>query len=274
MLTQAGPVTRIIRTQGARLMRWFVFMGWALVCAPLLSAQSSDRLPAEGGDIVFTPLIHASVQIEHAGFVIQVDPWSAGDLSRARFYRYRDVSPRPEAGVLARFDDGTPALLEHALGEGRVLVWTSSLDTFWTDLPLQPMFVPLMHELSKHATGYREERTWTPATPELEPGFRTVASPDGPRTVAVNRNRRESDLAPLDAEELLAGVAFGSGAGISEAATPPSPARIEAAQSLWWYVLLVAALLLLAEAALSNRLSSRASWRASPVGDLPRERPE
>lgn len=84
MLTQAGPVTRIIRTQGARLMRWFVFMGWALVCAPLLSAQSSDRLPAEGGDIVFTPLIHASVQIEHAGFVIQVDPWSAGDLSRAK----------------------------------------------------------------------------------------------------------------------------------------------------------------------------------------------
>ena len=47
-------------------------------------AQSSHRLDAEGGDIVLTPLIHASVQIEHAGRVIQVDPWSAGDLSQAK----------------------------------------------------------------------------------------------------------------------------------------------------------------------------------------------
>ena len=49
-----------------------------------LSAQSADRISAEGGDIVFTPIIHASVQVEHAGTVIQVDPWSVGDLSRAK----------------------------------------------------------------------------------------------------------------------------------------------------------------------------------------------
>ena len=49
-----------------------------------LSAQSSHRISAEGGDIVFTPIIHASVQVEHAGTVIHVDPWSAGDLSQAR----------------------------------------------------------------------------------------------------------------------------------------------------------------------------------------------
>jgi L-ascorbate metabolism protein UlaG (beta-lactamase superfamily) len=45
---------------------------------------ASDRFPATGSDIEITPLIHASVQIEHAGKVIQVDPWSAGDLSRAK----------------------------------------------------------------------------------------------------------------------------------------------------------------------------------------------
>ena len=49
-----------------------------------LSAQSSDRISADGGDIVFTPLIHASVQVEYAGTVIHVDPWSAGDLPRAK----------------------------------------------------------------------------------------------------------------------------------------------------------------------------------------------
>lgn len=42
-----------------------------------------DRVPAAGGDIELTPLLHASLQIKHAGFVVQVDPWSAADLSRA-----------------------------------------------------------------------------------------------------------------------------------------------------------------------------------------------
>jgi L-ascorbate metabolism protein UlaG (beta-lactamase superfamily) len=47
-------------------------------------ALATDRFPASGGDIEITPIIHASVQIEHAGKVIQIDPWSAGDLSRAK----------------------------------------------------------------------------------------------------------------------------------------------------------------------------------------------
>lgn len=36
------------------------------------------------GDIEITPFIHSSVQLEHAGKVIQVDPWSQADLSRAK----------------------------------------------------------------------------------------------------------------------------------------------------------------------------------------------
>ncbi len=39
-------------------------------------------MPAAGGDITITPLIHSSIQIEHAGKVIQVDPWSRLDLAR------------------------------------------------------------------------------------------------------------------------------------------------------------------------------------------------
>jgi L-ascorbate metabolism protein UlaG (beta-lactamase superfamily) len=49
-----------------------------------LSAQSPSRIAAEGGDIVITPIMHASVQIEHAGVVVHVDPWSVGDLSAAK----------------------------------------------------------------------------------------------------------------------------------------------------------------------------------------------
>jgi L-ascorbate metabolism protein UlaG (beta-lactamase superfamily) len=48
------------------------------------AALAADRVPAAGGDIEITPILHSSVQIEHAGKVIQVDPWSLGDLSRAK----------------------------------------------------------------------------------------------------------------------------------------------------------------------------------------------
>jgi L-ascorbate metabolism protein UlaG (beta-lactamase superfamily) len=34
--------------------------------------------------VKITPLIHSSVQIEYGDLVIQVDPWSAGDLSRLK----------------------------------------------------------------------------------------------------------------------------------------------------------------------------------------------
>ena len=45
---------------------------------------ADDRIPATGGDITIRPLAHASVQLEHAGLVIQIDPWSRADLSTAR----------------------------------------------------------------------------------------------------------------------------------------------------------------------------------------------
>ena len=50
-----------------------------IAAAPVLAA---DKVPAAGGDITITPLIHSSIQIEHAGKVIQVDPWSMLDLAR------------------------------------------------------------------------------------------------------------------------------------------------------------------------------------------------
>jgi L-ascorbate metabolism protein UlaG (beta-lactamase superfamily) len=48
------------------------------------TGASSDTYPATGGDIKITPLLHSSVQVEHAGKVVQVDPWSMADLSRAK----------------------------------------------------------------------------------------------------------------------------------------------------------------------------------------------
>lgn len=57
---------------------------FAVVAGLTASGGLADRAAATNGDIEITPLVHSSVQIEHAGKVIQVDPWSLGDLSRAK----------------------------------------------------------------------------------------------------------------------------------------------------------------------------------------------
>jgi L-ascorbate metabolism protein UlaG (beta-lactamase superfamily) len=48
-------------------------------------APSTTSIPAKGGDLVITALGHASVQLEHGGKVVLVDPvTSQADLSKAR----------------------------------------------------------------------------------------------------------------------------------------------------------------------------------------------
>src|SRR5829696_4528690 len=51
-----------------------------LACVIPLGVNAVDKF----GDIEITPIIHSSVQLEHAGKVIQIDPWSLGDLSKAK----------------------------------------------------------------------------------------------------------------------------------------------------------------------------------------------
>ena len=84
----------------------------------------------------------------------------SGDFSTARFLRYRPIDADSADAVLARFDDGAAALVERRVGEGRVLAWASTLDDFWNDLPLQPVFVPLVHGLVRYGAAYVPEPLW------------------------------------------------------------------------------------------------------------------
>jgi hypothetical protein len=56
----------------------------AIVSCALTGSQrplaAADRLPAKaGGDILLTPIVHASVQVEYGTFLLQVDPWLVGN---------------------------------------------------------------------------------------------------------------------------------------------------------------------------------------------------
>jgi L-ascorbate metabolism protein UlaG (beta-lactamase superfamily) len=67
---------------------WFVpFVLSFVVFVAIVEArvtQATQVFQAQGGDVQLTPFVHSSVQIEHAGKVIQVDPWSVADLSAAK----------------------------------------------------------------------------------------------------------------------------------------------------------------------------------------------
>ena len=84
----------------------------------------------------------------------------SGDFSNARYYSYRALTAAKDASVLARFDTGEPALVERAAGRGRIMVYASTLDLNWNDLPLKPMFLPFVHQLGRHLSGFKEQPAW------------------------------------------------------------------------------------------------------------------
>ncbi len=58
--------------------------------------------------------------------------------------------------VLARLDDGKPLFLERNVGRGRVLLLGTSLNTAWTNLPLRPIFLPLLLRTVFELAGVRQ----------------------------------------------------------------------------------------------------------------------
>jgi hypothetical protein len=100
----------------------------------------------------------ASLDYDHPVLAIFRPPHS-GDFSASRTFRYRQFDPLPGAAVLASYDDGGVALAERKVGQGSVIVWTSSLDNFWTDFPVHPVFLPFLHQTVRHLARYRAPRT-------------------------------------------------------------------------------------------------------------------
>jgi hypothetical protein len=224
----------------------------------------------------------------------------SGDFSAARFYGYRAISVDPEAAVLARFDDGAPALVERRMGAGRVLIWASSVDVEWNDFPLKPVFLPFVHQVARHLAAYRQPEPWLTVGDVLDPSrrvatpaseIRTIVTPSGQRvsldpesgdvltldeqgfyelrehatgaggpvvTIAANVDLSESDLTPMDPQEMVAAVTGGAGGFESEEGEYQlTDATREATQRFWWYLLFAGAILLSAETLVSNRMGTR-----------------
>jgi hypothetical protein len=269
----------------------------------------ADILPANPGQAVDrtrgTVARLGALEYGHPLFEVFRGP-RTGDFASALFYGFRGVTPLPNANAaktvqtLARFDDGAPALMERRVGNGHVLMWTSTLDTVWSDLALKPVFVPFVHRIVRYLGAYRDPKPWRtvgdvvdpgqqasalakgsarPARVALTPGgqrisldgdgpevlelaeqgfyeFRTQGRDnDPPVVVASNVDLKESDLTPMDAEEVVAAALGRAGGPATGPTAPPSDEAQESAQRMWWYVLFAGLLLLGAETVVANRLT-------------------
>lgn len=80
---------------------------------------------------------------------------AAGKLEGVSFYHAVRVEPGSSL-VAARLTDDSPLLLEKRIGEGRVVLFTSTFDNVWNDFPLHPSFLPFIDQTSRYLAGQRE----------------------------------------------------------------------------------------------------------------------
>ena len=210
-------------------------------------------------------------------------------VSASQFFGYWEVEPSNQAAVVARFDDGAPALLEQEIGTGRVLLFTSSLDASWSDFPVRSSYLPFWEEAVRYASGFQSSpsafrigqavdvaQTTEPGTSStwnvIDPTGKRVVGLDGARPeslrlkfpghyeirdnkrtdwIAVNTMPAESLLNRVPVEDFRA--LFIPGESTLEGATADTRATVrERQQAIWWILLLAAALVFLFEAWVAN----------------------
>jgi hypothetical protein len=118
------------------------------VAATTSDRDDGERRASGGGDVQRLGRFDRN----HPALAPLSEAHAADSLEAARFARYALFKPTAEGTrqVLLRFADGAPALLEGRVGEGRVMVFASSIDRDWNDLPIQPIFLPLVQTISRY----------------------------------------------------------------------------------------------------------------------------
>lgn len=254
------------------------------------SVAARGRVPVAGLEIDKTR--YASREGERFLTAAEVDSshaavGRANSFEAVRFYQTVDFKPG-KARILGKVAGGTPLIADMSLGEGRVLVFGSTLDNVANDLPLHASFIPFIEQSAHYLSGaesapalyvvdsFAELRSARDSGTGVD-----VIDPDGKRAmslqeaakaqtirltregfyelrrangrnelIAVHADRRESDL-DLIPEETLA-LWKGTGATGTTEATSGSE-QAEKPWSLWWYIALALVLASIAESLFASR---------------------
>jgi hypothetical protein len=260
---------------------------------PASVGSFADRSDDRGGSL-------GDVRIDHP--LLAPFRETPAALVAPRFLRHARLEPANGGEVIARFDDGSAAIVERTEGTGRVIELGMPLDARAGDFPLQPAYVPFVRRLVLYATGRATTplaratgESWLLPAAAREP---VVSTPDGSivrpardsratsvplrmagiyvlhdgqtrgapvAEVAVNTSPAESDLVTITDADLLAGVRRGDASAMTSE-SPPAPSEIERRQGLWRIVIGVLAVLLLLEMLMASR-----GWRAvaNPITTVP-----
>ena len=161
--------------------------------------------------------------------------------------------------VLARFGDGSAALVEQRRGAGRVLLFGSDLSNRWNDLPLQPAFLPLVHQVARYLAGdrlpvrdffvsaapdgvaHRPGIVAVPATTRREAGG-AGRRPAVARRIVVNVDPRESDVSRMTGAQFDQMI---DRAGERASGRAPVDERQAEQQQGWWRVAIALAIVVL-----------------------------
>lgn len=85
-----------------------------------------------------------------------------GRLQDAEFRSWIEFAPPPNENTqrILSLDRNAPLLLEKKLGQGRVIACATTANAEWTNLPLQPFFVPLMQRLTTYLATEGSAPAW------------------------------------------------------------------------------------------------------------------
>jgi len=237
--------------------------------------------------------IIGEVDLRHPVFSIFAGS-GTGAILKPKFRRYMRVIPDSGAVVLGRYDTDDAFLIEHSMGDGKVLVYTSTLNTNWTDFPVNEMYVPFVYQMVQYMLSSGGERylyevgdvvpvrgnpgdEWDVRTPAGDvfkviidafgQGYFRETEDPGQYVAAVGRSQfffsvnidvRESELAYRDQQEVYAAIVPPT----EDLTTSPERAETmafedeESRQKLWRYVLLLILGLFAFETYYANRKRS------------------
>ncbi|HXU07763.1 MAG TPA: BatA domain-containing protein, partial [Blastocatellia bacterium] len=143
----------------ASSLKTFVERGGGLIIATGKHTDASDfnRLlgaisPAQLGEVIQSRgyALMSQVKTDHPIFAAFA---RGGRLTSTRVYGYHRATAKEATTTLSALDDGSPIVIEGSAGRGKVLLVTTTLDTAWNDLPLTPMFLPLVRQMLEYLGG-------------------------------------------------------------------------------------------------------------------------
>ncbi len=286
------PAARALHELVERGGGLWLFMGWEQTPAwadELLKELGLEPLAKSRRTLTKDP--------EHPMKIMPSDPAGAFalgfarlDLHRAELQAVQQLDERVylDDEKLLQTEEGHPVLLSLAVGTGRVMLQTTDLNRFNTNLPILQSFVPLMRQgMLEAIQGALPKRNLNPGEPipasvspgdpikrpdgslrdrsrsadTMDPGIYQIDQPslDKPELFSVRRPASESELAPISPAEIAA---------LFESSTSPPPAAAEEVRKgLWplaWLFAILAGVFFIAEALLAHWIArQRASQSVS-----------